>query len=175
MVATTFSPTTSQSRPSTGGNFKKIAFLAIILALLASIVSGISYLEHHSNREHNPNIKGTDARRTIDSFLVAMSAYLTGNGQDPRQGCGYVSDATGIQKVSLFVYDVATNKNYLLWFFVNKVGTPLKGPWGGAYPHDDITRFEKGPKDLKDGQNWTFTTDMSSCPTAPSFLQAAQP
>mgnify|MGYP001584775145 FL=1 len=174
MVAT-FPRTTCHTRPLTGGNFKKIAFLAIILALVASVVSGISYLEHHSNREHNPNIKETEARRAIDSFLVAMSAYLAGNGQDPRKGCGFVSDATGIQKVSLFVYDIATNNTYLLWFFVNKVGTPLKGPWGGAFPHDDINRFEKGPKDLKEGQNWTFTTDMSQCPTAPSFLQIAQP
>lgn len=174
MVAT-FPRTSDRTRPSSGGNFKKVVYVTVLVALIASVVSGISYLEHHSNRAHNPNIKGTEARRAIDSFLVTMSTYLTGNGQDPRKGCGFVSDATGIQKVSLFVYDITTNSTYLLWFFVNKAGAPLKGPWGGAYPHDDIQRFEKGPKDLKEGQNWTFTTDMSSCPTAPNFLQIAQP
>ncbi len=132
----------------------------------------------HSNKEHNPNIFGTKARADIEAFLAAMSVYLAGNGQDPRNKCGVTFDGEGNPiRAAIWVADAArTTGGYLMWYFINTPGTPMKGPWGGSYDiteeNFDKDRTAQRERDL--GWTWSVGVDCDSLGT-PSFLQAAQP
>jgi len=132
------------------------------------------YLESHSNRDHNPNISGSQARINIEAFLAAMAAYTTLGGPDPRNKCGVTSDASGnVIRAAVWVA-----KGYLMWFFINTPGTPLKGPWGGSYDitsdNFDLDRNAQFERDR--GWTWTSGVPCDSIPGGvPTFLQAAQP
>lgn len=150
------------------------------LAYVDGVITGNTVVESHSNRDHNPNISGSKARADILAFIAAMSAYLVGNGPDPRNKCGVTSDATGIAiRAAVWVTDAArATGGYLMWFFVNTPGTPLRGPWGGSYDitsqNFDLDRNAQFERDR--GWTWTSGVPCDSIPGGvPNFLQAAQP
>ncbi len=153
----------------------KFVIRAIIVAsAMALAEQGIEALVvFHSNRDHSPNIEGSDARRVIAAFIAAWVAFSTNGGQDPRNNCGEVRDAAGnLIKVAFSFFDAATGKIYTMWYWAKTGGTP----WGGAYPKDSVGKgsFEEGPKDLQPGWSWTTGTCGNSGNFIPK-LQPAQP
>lgn len=151
---------------------------ALVAVAVGTAIGETLVWESHSNREHNPNIKGTKARANIEALLLAMAAYLAGTGNDPRNKCGVTKDAAGfIVRVAIWVSDASHEwGGYLMWYYVNTPGTPLKGPWGGSYDisseNFDMDRMNNA--DRQKGYTWTPGVDCNSVQT-PGFLQAAQP
>lgn len=153
---------------------KLVVKYVLIVSAIALAEQGIEGLiVFHSNREHSPNIEGSDARRVIATFIAAWVAFSTNGGQDPRSNCGEVRDEAGnLIKVAFSFFDAATGKIYTMWYWAKTGGTP----WGGAYPKDSVGKgsFEEGPKDLKPGWSWTTGTCGNSGNFIPK-LQPAQP
>ena len=150
------------------------------LASVQATLTGKTYLESHSNKAHNPNIAGSQARKNIEAFLASMSAFLAGNGPDPRSKCGVTKDASGtVIRAAIWISDATRQTGgYLMWFFNNLPGTTLKGPWGGSYDitADNFDKDRNAQFERDRGWTWASGVDCNSLPGgAPTFLQAAQP
>ncbi len=151
----------------------------------AGAITGQYYNEtrKHSNREHSPDIEGTKARKNIDAFIKLMAAYFGGQGPDPRTKCGVTKQTlNGVEtvlRVAIWVAD-ATFKDggYILWYYRQQPGVPLKGPWGGSYDMseknwDEDPHTNQSERDR--GISFTSGIDCNSITDTPTFLQAAQP